>query len=352
MTNQKIYKNQISARSSPSVYEMDFPGFVPVSKKNYGSDSDTSNLTSTGMTFPSPPLSPKLNNLDGEKDERKLSLNLDSLFYKPNNTTTTIKTNSNEKKVELMVKPVWVQNTTTKQYIHSTRKFLQEYKFSNMLKNNVTKTSNFETTPQYMFRTRKNNMMLSPSGTEGVIPLRVMTLQHRHTHNKSKSTKRMRYSTGYSHANTQRPIASAINHAQHLASSTAVTEVPQYVPNMSWNKLKDYSPPLSSIPNDNLKALKIEWKGSPMDLSRDPLKDHLHPAELVLAQILRLPCDLYLDSKRRLFLEKVYRLKKGMQFRRTDAQKACRIDVNKASRLFAAFEKVGWLKDSNFTKYL
>lgn len=43
---------------------------------------------------------------------------------------------------------------------------------------------------------------------------------------------------------------------------------------------------------------------------------------------------------------------KGVAVQRTDAQKACRIDVNKASRLFAAFEKVGWLQDKHFEKYL
>lgn len=137
-----------------------------------------------------------------------------------------------------------------------------------------------------------------------------------------------------------------------LASANAVHTTPNYVPNMSWEKLPDYSPPLSTLPVDNTKCLKVEWKGSPMDLSNDPLRDMLHPAELALAQILRLPCDLYLDSKRRLFLEKTHRLKQGLPFRRTDAQKACRIDVNKASRLYAAFEKVGWLKDSNFTRFL
>lgn len=138
----------------------------------------------------------------------------------------------------------------------------------------------------------------------------------------------------------------------NIASIEAIHDAPQYIPNVSWKKLPDYSPPLSTLPTDSNKSLKIEWKGSPMDLSTDPLRNELHPAELVLAQTLRLPCDLYLDSKRRLFLEKVYRLKKGLPFRRTDAQKACRIDVNKASRLFQAFEKVGWLQDSNFTKYL
>lgn len=117
--------------------------------------------------------------------------------------------------------------------------------------------------------------------------------------------------------------------------------------------IPDYSPdPQSTLPANNVKALKIEWKGQPMDLSQDENLNKLHPAEVVLASILRLPGNVYLDSKRRLFFEKVSRMKLDKQFRRTDAQKACRIDVNKASRLFAAFEKVGWLKDEHFEKYI
>ncbi|KAG0672097.1 hypothetical protein C6P45_004112 [Maudiozyma exigua] len=137
-----------------------------------------------------------------------------------------------------------------------------------------------------------------------------------------------------------------------LASAKIIANNSNYIPNMSWEKLPDYAPSVNTLPSDNAKCLKIEWRGSPMDLSHDPLKNRLHPAELILAQVLRLPCDLYLDSKRRFFLEKVCRLRKGLAFRRTDAQKACRIDVNKASRLFAAFEKVGWLNDKNFSKFL
>lgn len=117
--------------------------------------------------------------------------------------------------------------------------------------------------------------------------------------------------------------------------------------------IPDYSPdPAATLPKGNNRCLKVEWKGQPMDLRFDRNIEKLHPAEVLLASILRLPCNVYLDSKRRLFFEKVNRLKKGQQFRRTDAQKACRIDVNKASRLFAAFEKVGWLEDDHFAKYL
>lgn len=116
--------------------------------------------------------------------------------------------------------------------------------------------------------------------------------------------------------------------------------------------IPDYSPnPYETLPQGNTRCLKIEWKGQPMDLRGDPDAAKLHPAEVILASTLRLPANVYLDSKRRFFFEKVNRLKEGMPFRRTDAQKACRIDVNKASRLFAAFEKVGWLDDSNFSKY-
>lgn len=117
--------------------------------------------------------------------------------------------------------------------------------------------------------------------------------------------------------------------------------------------IPDYSPDAqATLPKNNSRALKIEWKGQPMDLKNDPYSDKLHPAELFLASTLRLPCNVYLDSRRRFFFEKVHRMKEHKPFRRTDAQKACRIDVNKASRLFAAFEKVGWLDDKHFTKYL
>lgn len=115
-------------------------------------------------------------------------------------------------------------------------------------------------------------------------------------------------------------------------------------------QIEDFSPPTSLLPPG--KSLRAEWKGAPMDLSNDSDVHLLHPAEVHLASVLRLPADVYLDSKRRLFAEKVHRMRQGLAFRRTDSQKACRIDVNKASRLFGAFERVGWLDDELFTKYL
>ncbi|KAH3686895.1 hypothetical protein WICPIJ_002126 [Wickerhamomyces pijperi] len=148
-------------------------------------------------------------------------------------------------------------------------------------------------------------------------------------------------------ASISRPSTPTIKRVRRVVSSPT----PQPL-NIDWESLPDFSPDVSALPANNTRCLKVEWKGQPMNLSDDPLVDKLHPAEVTLASILRLPCNLYLDSKRRLFMEKVARLKKGLPFRRTDAQKSCRIDVNKASRLFAAFEKIGWLNDDQFGKYL
>lgn len=108
--------------------------------------------------------------------------------------------------------------------------------------------------------------------------------------------------------------------------------------------LPDFCPPISSLPA-RPNSLKVEWKGAPLDLSSDPHAHLLHADEVALASNLRLDCATYLTSKRRLFMgrrecwERVPR----KEFRKTDAQQACRIDVNKASKLWVAFEKVGWL---------
>lgn len=118
-----------------------------------------------------------------------------------------------------------------------------------------------------------------------------------------------------------------------------------------YNALKDYSPPLSTLMG-NEKKLKAEWKGNKLDLSTDPDRHLLHEAELELASTLRLNCATYLCSKRRVFLARIQALKVPKEFRRTDAQQACKIDVNKASKLWQAYDKVGWFDASYFREHL
>lgn len=104
----------------------------------------------------------------------------------------------------------------------------------------------------------------------------------------------------------------------------------------------NFCPPIDSL-QGKANGLKVDWKGTPIDLSNDPHRELLHPAEVSLAANLRLDCATYLTSKRRMFVRRKECLEVGKEFRKTDAQQACKIDVNKASKLWVAFDKVGWL---------
>nr|AUD11402.1 homeodomain-like protein [Penicillium oxalicum] len=114
-----------------------------------------------------------------------------------------------------------------------------------------------------------------------------------------------------------------------------------------FNALPDFSPPVDTL-GGNAKALKADWKGQMLDLSQDPDRLLLGPAELNLASTLRLSCATYLCSKRRIFEARVRALRVGKEFRKTDAQQACKIDVNKASKLWTAYDRVGWFKPEYF----
>lgn len=262
-------------------------------------------------SIPSPPLSPKVLSSDTKRDYS------DSCNHSIGN------------RHNIMVKASWSEEMETRNYYLGINRFLLQY----------------DTCDSYIPQYRK-------MGSERIVK-------------RSKSDRINRYNSstefekGYktrsgNSKQTSDDFCKALVTEGNITKdniSLLPSSITQNMANMGWEYLPDYSPPLSILP-DNDKCLKVEWKGASMNLSRDPLRYMLHPAELVLAQTLRLPCNLYLSSKRRLFLEKVHRLKQGMPFRRTDAQKACRIDVNKASRLFAAYERIGWLKDENFKKYL
>lgn len=314
----------------------------PIINNNNTLQFDYSNdQSSDDHLIPSPPLSPKFFHINDS--------NLIALDH-INDTSNTI-----------LVKNVWDNTLTPRNYRRATHHFLSNYHISNNINNNIRYLEN----PALSFLKKTNNnnnsYITSSAGSEYERPRRLTTNSRRSNHRNdyifsenedSSIIKRTNHNIVHKVKRNHNSSNSSSSSSAVLASQSFLNGVTQYVPHVSWEKLPDYSPSTVSIPMDNTRCLKVEWKGSPMSLINDPLKDKLHPSELVLAQILRLPCDLYLDSKRRLFLEKVCRFKKGLPFRRTDAQKACRIDVNKASRLYAAYEKIGWLNDSNFVQFL
>ncbi|KAK6543218.1 hypothetical protein TWF694_007118 [Orbilia ellipsospora] len=119
-----------------------------------------------------------------------------------------------------------------------------------------------------------------------------------------------------------------------------------------FSTVEDVTPSVDLLP-DNPRCLHVDWSGAPLDISSDPDRNLLHKAEQHLASTLKLSCGQYLTQKRLIFLERVTRLRAGNPvFSRTHAQQVCHIDVNKASRLFAAFEKVGWLSPQALKHYL
>ena len=155
-------------------------------------------------------------------------------------------------------------------------------------------------------------------------------------------------------ARTPRPTPKAQALESFTAMSTSAPKAPRQPTtrdDIDYNSVPDMTPSLATLA-DNSKAMKIDWRGHPRDLSLDPDRHLLHEAEIQLAGILRLSCAQYLTAKRKIFIARVNCEKIGKEFRKTDAQQACKIDVNKASKLWVAFDKVGWLERSLIQRFL
>ncbi|KAI7870342.1 Homeodomain-like protein [Spinellus fusiger] len=88
--------------------------------------------------------------------------------------------------------------------------------------------------------------------------------------------------------------------------------------------------------------IRVTWKGSHLKISHLPFYERLHSGEVHIASTLRLTPEQFLRCKRTLILAAYQRAKSGLQLRKSDAQKLCRIDVNKTSTLWSVFHQLGW----------
>lgn len=128
---------------------------------------------------------------------------------------------------------------------------------------------------------------------------------------------------------------------------------------IDYNHIPDYCPPLDIL---DAKKMSIQTVSNPRpfedaELHLLPL---LHPQEQDLARNLRIGPATYLTTKRRIFVDRLffYHFEKEVQqeqeaegtrdrlfvkdFKKTHAQFAGKIDVNKSSKLHEAFDSVGW----------
>ncbi|CCH44461.1 SWIRM domain-containing protein [Wickerhamomyces ciferrii] len=77
-------------------------------------------------------------------------------------------------------------------------------------------------------------------------------------------------------------------------------------------------------------------------------KYKLTSKEVALIHSLKLTPMQFVDTKKRFFAEKARKRHSEMTFKKTDAQKACKIDVNKASKLHEIDRFCGFLNDELF----
>ncbi|KAI9029067.1 hypothetical protein CLU79DRAFT_737378 [Phycomyces nitens] len=91
-------------------------------------------------------------------------------------------------------------------------------------------------------------------------------------------------------------------------------------------------------------AVRVTWKGSRLTIDKLPFYDRLHPEEAIIASTLRLTPEQFIRCKRTLVLAAYQYTQKGLKFRKSDAQKLCRIDVNKTSALWCVFNRLGWFR--------
>ncbi|KAI9015838.1 hypothetical protein CLU79DRAFT_764937 [Phycomyces nitens] len=89
--------------------------------------------------------------------------------------------------------------------------------------------------------------------------------------------------------------------------------------------------------------VKVSWKGASLQITSQPYFHRLHPVEARIASTLRLSPIQYIRCKRVLIRAAQDYGEKDTPFRKSDAQKLCRVDVNKTSALWTAFGQLGWM---------
>ncbi|KAL1916976.1 uncharacterized protein VTP21DRAFT_5173 [Calcarisporiella thermophila] len=127
--------------------------------------------------------------------------------------------------------------------------------------------------------------------------------------------------------------------SQRLSSSP--TRTTSEIPQENMVSIKEIEP---IINEDKLSRAvqRLQWKGSQLDISHLPDQSLLHPLEKRICSTLRLTPSQYLSCKSALLRGSKEHQKQGKAFRKTDAQKLCRVDVNKTSKIWEVFDRAGW----------
>lgn len=154
---------------------------------------------------------------------------------------------------------------------------------------------------------------------------------------------------------TTKPRVKALPTAEEKKSKSTKTQTVD----IDFDRIPDYCPPLHMLGTKNMTIPSVN-NPRPFEDGELHLLGLLHPQEQELARNLRIGPATYLTTKRRIFVDRLYfyHFEKEVQeeqeadgardkpyvkdFKKTHAQHAGKIDVNKSSKLHEAFDSVGW----------
>lgn len=166
---------------------------------------------------------------------------------------------------------------------------------------------------------------------------------------KDKIRKRQRGSLGSTSGTNYKKVKAGATLTSRKAQSTAAVMSCYKNVDLSvsdeeaFRDYPDWCPQLCIF--DNKENWHVDWTSNSGPLALEGLEyfDLLHPGEAHVASTMRLSPEQFLRSKRALILAAKQFHNDKVPFRKSDAQKLCRIDVNKTSTLWHYFGKLGWL---------
>ncbi|KAI8324597.1 hypothetical protein GQ54DRAFT_296106 [Martensiomyces pterosporus] len=152
---------------------------------------------------------------------------------------------------------------------------------------------------------------------------------------------------------TAPPSNAAPSHPDSPASQSSADSPSLTPPNVhsednmpSYTRLgQDFSDDVSQV-IPLCKKSTVKWtKADPIDIEDKPMADRLAMAERHCCSILRILPEQYMTIKHTLLKEG--RNRSPGTFKKRDAQRLCRIDVNKTSKIYEWYVSMGWLPASN-----
>ncbi|KAK5109228.1 hypothetical protein LTR62_007210 [Meristemomyces frigidus] len=192
---------------------------------------------------------------------------------------------------------------------------------------------------------RRRESSLPPSRPQSLSEASAVSPTPEPTPKRAKTVQSRRSRTPKSQSQTEFLDNAFPGDKKHKRSAPS-KRVPAKEEDDKWRDLVDYCPPATDA---QYNALTASWAaGQRLDIDDQADVQELHGGEYELCRILRLKPVQYLATKRRFFVAKVQSLKDGKSFTKTAGQNSTNIDVNKASQLWMAFDRVGWFDRKHF----